>query len=181
LIAYLVEVISGISFEEYCQQNIFIPLGMNETSWFIANLDEDSIAIPYNYVNPNHIALQHYGSPVYPCGFIRTSIQQQAILMTMLMGEGAIGDTRILNSSTLEMMMTHHYPEIVDNYGFFFQHVGVLWGHNGAGPGVATRIFFYPEVEEGIIVMLNLEDSTALNMIHNHILEGMRNGFGWLS
>lgn len=33
LIGLLVEEISGMSFNEYCKQNIFNPLGMNETYW----------------------------------------------------------------------------------------------------------------------------------------------------
>jgi len=181
LIAYLVEVISNETFEDYCQENIFVPLGMTETSWFLANLGTSSIAIPYVYTGSTHQALDHYGSPVYPCGFVRTSIHQQATFMTMLMNGGVIGETRIINSSTLQLMMTHHYPELAPNYGFFFQHSDILWGHGGSGPGVATRTFFYPEAKEGVVIMLNLEDTTALNSIHNHILNGMRSAFGWLT
>jgi CubicO group peptidase (beta-lactamase class C family) len=181
LIAYLLEVVSGDSFEDYCQQNIFTPLGMDTTSWFLSNLDIASIAIPYLHTGSAHTPRDHYGSPVYPCGFLRTSISQQATFMTMLMEGGAVGDTRILDNSTLQMMMTHHYPELAPTYGFFFQHSGVLWGHGGSGPGVATRTYFYPEVHEGVIIMMNLEDSTALNIIHNHILNGMRDAYGWSS
>jgi CubicO group peptidase (beta-lactamase class C family) len=181
LIAYLVEVLSNTTFEEYCQQNIFTPLGMDETSWFLANLDIDSIAIPYRYVGSGFIAQGHYSSPVYPCGFMRTSVRQQAQLLTALMEGGTLGNTTILNTSTLQLMMTHHYPDLVSHYGFFFEHYGVLWGHNGLGPGVATRTFFYPEAHEGVIIMLNLKDATALNTIHNHILQGMRTAYGWRS
>ncbi|MGY5853736.1 MAG: serine hydrolase [Candidatus Thorarchaeota archaeon] len=181
LIAYLVEIISNTTFEEYCQQNIFLPLGMNNTSWFMSNLETDMIAVPYLYVGSSHIARDHYSSAVYPCGFIRTSVSQQAKLLTALMEGGTLGTTNILSNNTLQMMMTHHYPELASHYGFFFQHSGVLWGHGGSGPGVATRMFFYPEVHEGVIVMLNLEDHNALNLIHNHILDCMRAAYGWLT
>jgi len=181
LIAYLVEEISGEAFEDYCQENIYIPLGMTETSWLLANLDTDSIAVPYLYSGSSHTALEHYSSPVYPCGFVRTSILQQATFMTMLMSGGSIGEVTILQNSTLQTMMTHHYPALAPHYGFFLEHFGVLWGHNGVGPGCNTRTFFYPEVDEGVIVMMNFEDSSALNSIHNHILVGMRAAFGWLT
>lgn len=181
LIGYLVEVISGETFEDYCQENIFLPLGMTETSWFLANLNVSTIAVPYVYSGSSHVALEHYSSPVYPCGFVRTSILQQATFMTMLMSGGAIGGTRILENSTLQIMMTHHYPELVSDYGFYLQHYDVMWGHGGSGPGCSTRTFFYPEADEGVIVMLNLQDGAALNSIHNHILNGMRTAYGWLS
>jgi CubicO group peptidase (beta-lactamase class C family) len=179
LIAYLVEVISGDTFEDFSQENIFLPLGMTETSWFLSSLDIDSIAVPYLWSGSSYTALEHYSSPVYPCGFVRTSILQQATFMTMLMGGGAIGETRILENNTLQTMMTHHYPELASHYGLFFQHIGMLWGHGGSGPGCNTRTYFYPEVDEGVIVMMNLEDSSALNSIHNHILDGMRAAYGW--
>ena len=179
LIAYLVEVISEETFEDYCQQNIFLPLDMDETSWFLANLNATSIAVPYLYSGSSHIALEQYSSPVYPCGFERTSILQQAKFMTMLMSGGAVGGTRILENSTLQLMMFHHYPELAPHYGLFIEHFGVLWGHNGVGPGCSTRTFFYPEVDEGVIVMQNFEDTTALNSVHNHILDAMRTAYGW--
>ncbi len=48
LLGYLVEAITNMSFEKYCQNSIFVPLGMHETSWFLANLDKKHIAIPYD-------------------------------------------------------------------------------------------------------------------------------------
>lgn len=47
VIGYLVEVISGQAFNEYCNENIFSPLAM-ESRWFLSELDIDNIAIPYN-------------------------------------------------------------------------------------------------------------------------------------
>lgn len=181
LIAYLVEVVSNTTFEDYCQQNIFLPLGMNETSWFLENLENDMMAIPYLYTGSGFTPYGHYSSAVYPCGFMRTSIRQQAQLLTVLMEGGTIGNTTILSNSTLQMMMTLHYPSIVTNYGLYFQNSGVLWGHGGSGPGVTTRMFFYPEAHEGVIVMLNLENHAAVNSIHNHILDCMRTAFNWLT
>ena len=35
LVGYLVEIISGMPFDEYCQMHIFDPLDMYETSWFL--------------------------------------------------------------------------------------------------------------------------------------------------
>jgi CubicO group peptidase (beta-lactamase class C family) len=181
LIAYLVEVVSNTTFEEYCQQNIFLPLGMNETSWFLSNLDTDMMAIPYLYTGSSFVPYGHYSSAVYPCGFMRTSVSQQALLLAAIMGGGSLGDTTILSNSTLQLMMTLHYPSLVSDYGLYFQNSGVLWGHGGSGPGVATRMLFYPQAQEGVIVMLNVENHVAVNSIHNHILDCMRTAYGWLT
>ena len=181
LIAYLVEAVSNTTFEEYCQQHIFEPLGMNETSWFMSNLDTEKMAMPYLYSGSSFIPYGHYSSAVYPCGFMRTSVHQLALLMTALMEYGTVGTATILNNNTLQMMMTTHYPSLVSNYGLFFENFGVLWGHGGSGPGVATRMLFYPEAHEGVIVMMNIENHVAVNSIHNHILDCMRTAYGWLT
>jgi CubicO group peptidase (beta-lactamase class C family) len=181
LIAYLVEVVSNTTFEEYCQQHIFEPLGMIETSWFMSNLDIADMAMPYLYSGSSFIPYGHYSSAVYPCGFMRTSVHQLALLLTTLMEHGTSGTTTILNNNTLQMMMTIQYPSLVSDYGLFFENFGVLWGHGGSGPGVATRMLFYPEAHEGVIVMINIENHVAVNSIHNYILDCMRTAYGWLT
>jgi CubicO group peptidase (beta-lactamase class C family) len=139
------------------------------------------MAIPYIYSGSSFISYGHYSSAVYPCGFMRTSVNQQALLLAALIEGGALGNTTILSNSTLQLMMTLHYPSLGSNYGFYFQNSGVLWGHGGSGPGVATRMMFYPEAHEGVIVMLNTENHVAVNTIHNQILECMRSVYGWLT
>jgi CubicO group peptidase (beta-lactamase class C family) len=73
LLAYLVETISGTSFDEYCQEQIFTPLGMSETSWFLQNIDTTRHAIPYSYVSgaraDRHLSLTD--TPPTACTIIR--------------------------------------------------------------------------------------------------------------
>jgi len=47
LLGYLVERISGKPFEEYCRENIFEPLSMNDTSFRLANVNTSRVAVPY--------------------------------------------------------------------------------------------------------------------------------------
>ena len=44
------EAISGIPFNQYCNQNIFEPLDM-DSRWFLNELDVNNIAMPYNLDN----------------------------------------------------------------------------------------------------------------------------------
>jgi len=55
LLGYLVEAISGSSLSDYCKANIFEPLGMKETSWYLADLDTAKHAVPYTYVSKGEI------------------------------------------------------------------------------------------------------------------------------
>jgi CubicO group peptidase (beta-lactamase class C family) len=49
LCGYLVELITGIPFDQYCNDSIFKPLCMDQTSWFLSGLDSNTIAMPYEW------------------------------------------------------------------------------------------------------------------------------------
>ncbi|MDC2984465.1 serine hydrolase [Candidatus Marinimicrobia bacterium] len=52
LIGLLVEQLSGDSFNTYCRQNIFNPLGMNDTYWFLSEIENlDEVAFPYRWIS----------------------------------------------------------------------------------------------------------------------------------
>ena len=171
LIAYLIEVITTIPFEQYCQENIFIPLEMSQTSWFLANLSLPCVAMPYTVNNGNFIPFGHYGSPVYPCGFLRTSALHLSNFLIAIMQNGVYNGIEILDSSTVELMTTLHYPEIAPEYGLQFQIIGGLIGHNGSGPGVNSRMVFNPNTKSGAIVIFNIENYPALDLISNEVLQ----------
>lgn len=45
----IIEVVSGLSLEEYMQKNIFVPLGMKDTTFKVSNLNYGRIASQYEY------------------------------------------------------------------------------------------------------------------------------------
>ena len=66
LIAYLVERISGMPFNEFTRNRIFNPLQMNETGWFYADFDTTHIAVNYQRNEKDSIKLSrvnHYHWP----------------------------------------------------------------------------------------------------------------------
>ena len=72
LIGYLVEVISNISFHEYCNINIFEPLEMENTAWYLNEVyDLDQLAIPYVLTGGNGDSCFDIGCGIYdesnPC------------------------------------------------------------------------------------------------------------------
>jgi len=50
LLGYLVERISGGDFSEYTKAHVFKPLGMDESGWFLSEVDIGNHAIPYTYI-----------------------------------------------------------------------------------------------------------------------------------
>ena len=72
LIGLLVEQLSGDSFNNYCRQNIFEPLEMNDTFWFLSEIENLSeVAHPYRWVSSSQNSCFEIGCGVYadnlPC------------------------------------------------------------------------------------------------------------------
>ena len=165
MFGYLVEAITDTAFAEYCQKHIFIPLSMNETSWFLANLDSSHVARPYQWTSSEFKPYPHWGFPVYPAGQLRTSSMQLSRFLSAFMQKGTLGDTRILDSSTVALMTTAHYPKIPlpwqISQGLIWYQVysddRLVWGHSGGFGGALTVMNYYEREKSGVIVLTNCD------------------------
>ncbi len=175
LIGYLVQAVTGTLFHQYCQDSIFLPLGMNETSWFLAGLDTNNIAMPYHYNGYGYEAYGHFGYADYPAGTLRTSSIQLARHLMAFLNYGAISGVRMLDSSTVVMMTTVQYPQLYASMGlvWFRSLIGgrVIWEHGGGDQGVRTRFGFCQDENLGAIVLTNGESSTGVNHIYQQVLD----------
>jgi CubicO group peptidase (beta-lactamase class C family) len=158
LAAFLVERINpdSLSFEDYCQEHIFGPLGMNNSSWFLANLDLNDIAVSYYWDGYSYVSRLQCGIPLYPAGQLRTSTDQLVRFLIAFMQHGQIGGTRILDSTTVDLMTT------IQSGGFYglFWYWNMLgtrsvWGHEGGFFGSRTYMYYCREENTGVIVLTN--------------------------
>ena len=85
LIALLVENITSQTFEEYCDINIFNPLGMVETSWHFDDMNELNVAMPYEWM-PVWEELGHYFIPYYPSAQLRSNVNEHSYFLIAYMG-----------------------------------------------------------------------------------------------
>ncbi len=65
---------------------------------------------------------------------------------------GSLGGQRILNTETVELMLTP-YPN--SNISLIWFHLEGWIGHNGQYPGVATYMDFDPESGVGVVLLTN--------------------------
>jgi CubicO group peptidase (beta-lactamase class C family) len=177
LAGYLVELINpdSLSFSEYCQQNIFAPLGMNDAAWFLSELNIDNLAMPYDWNGSYQTPYGQFGHPWYPAGLLRTSAPTLTRHLIAFMQHGQLDGVRILDSTTCDLMTTVHYPGINDRRGlvWYWTYFGIrpVWGHGGSFPGLRTRMFYYPEENTGVIVLTNGEASDGMNAMVAHLFE----------
>ncbi len=171
LLGYLVESISGIPFDIYTGQHIFEPLGMSSPGWHLADLGSASVAMPYRCNNDSSDGRSafvcqpygQYGYPFYPCGSLRTSARQLARFLGAIMNGGELEGVRILQTATVQAMLTPHGPPAPPAMGLCWNGLraaGYLgeetyWGHPGGDRGVSTLMAFRPSDGTGVILLAN--------------------------
>jgi CubicO group peptidase (beta-lactamase class C family) len=174
LLGYLVEVISKQPLEEHLQQNVFRPLKMNETSFYISKLNREKHARPYTYlrktaqqlvpgygdgnllpegVSPKVGYNEHalYSYPTLADGMVRTSVKQLANFMVAMMNGGRFDETRLLSEETVNEMLAQK------GQGLGWFKTGDYWGHDGGDPGCSTEMMFNPTNKVGFIIFANAD------------------------
>jgi CubicO group peptidase (beta-lactamase class C family) len=118
---YLVEQLSGMPFGEYLETNLFTPLNMDDTSFYVAEEDYDRLADLMAYYEPagrfvpsttestqfrkSTIALESGG------GGLVSTIDDYARFCQMLLNGGTLSGNRVINEDTITLMVTDQLPE----------------------------------------------------------------------
>ena len=115
--ARLVEVLSGQPFAEYVREHVFLPLGMNESCWKCPRDQQGRLAMLYTpgegglerVPEQPWIELIFAGTPLTMGGSgIVSSVDDYMKFARMLLGEGELGGTRVLQPATVRLMATDH-------------------------------------------------------------------------
>ena len=163
LAAYVAEAKLKTPFEALCQQGLFKPLGMEGAGFLLASVDPKKVAMPYAYRKKTNgfKALGHHGYLDFPAGTLRATVPHLARFLLMFMGEGKLGEVRVLKAATVESMKKIQFPKIDKKQGLAWYYDRIagkqMIGHDGGDPGVVTQMFCDPKDGTGIIVLMNGE------------------------
>ncbi len=126
LMGRVIEVVSGMAFDAFVQQRILNPLGMTSTYWQVpqsemGKLTTNHAATPFGafVIDPGNDSV-YLDKPAFPFGGagIVSSMRDYDRFLLMLMGEGAIGQTRIMKRETAIWGMSNllHADTKVDGF-----------------------------------------------------------------
>jgi len=172
LLGYLVERFSGQSFEQYCQDHIFHPLDMYNTSFTVGSLASDRLARPYEYYQGVYYPYIQYTMMDYPAGGLRTTVVDLSHFLMAQMQNGTYNNVQLLAPESIQIMHTVQYPNHTGynfKYGIGFQiwetQTGRHIGHSGGLFGVATLMVYRETDHTGIIMFLNKEIYTLRDQL----------------
>lgn len=156
-----------MNFNAYCKQNIFTPLGMDETFWRLDEISQ-TIVQPYDYLNNQYEAIQHYTFTDYPNGGLRSTSKDMFTFLSAFVNNGNSNDHQLLSSNTVNSMITPQIPLIDNEVGlhlFLMNSENGLWGHDGGEKGVATIMAFNPTTKIGVIILTNQGEAELDEML----------------
>ncbi len=124
VLGYLVEVVSGVRFDEYLQNQIFAPLGMNDSYFFVPAAKAGRLARAYSntaekpLVRMDNSPMTDYhsmkGQEFFSGGAgLSTTAADYAKFLQMLLNGGKYDGTRILGPKTIDLMVTNQLKDIV--------------------------------------------------------------------
>jgi CubicO group peptidase (beta-lactamase class C family) len=179
LAAYVLERVTGQSWEAYTRAQIFEPLGMATASFGPQGLNKaPDRARPYRHdAASGHVPVPwdrlQYLDPLGPAGGIDANIDEVAQYALLQLGDGTISGHRVVSA---QMMAELHRPEIAVGTDWpqnaRFQNLRYALGwftgethgvslvfHNGANPGYRASIFLVPSSRAGVVILANGESN----------------------
>ena len=119
IVGRLVEILSGERFDDYLRQEIFEPLDMEDTGFFVPEASAGRLSALYEYRPANTPKLfddpetSRYLRPrtyLSGAGGLVSTLHDYVAFCQMLLGGGQLAGRRILGRKTLELMTRNHFP-----------------------------------------------------------------------
>jgi CubicO group peptidase (beta-lactamase class C family) len=141
----IIEVVSGMAFEEFLNKRLFEPLGMKDTTFWPSEAQVARIAKSYK-PNATKDGLEEttVGQLTYPltdrahrypmpAGGLFSTAQDVARFCQMILSGGELDGHRYLSAAAIKQMTSKQTgDEIKDGYGFGWSTGGQTFGHGGA-------------------------------------------------
>ena len=149
VLGYLVEVISGMPFEDFLGERIFAPLGMVDTGFFVNAEKSDRVISVYSVSESAGLELDGKGladeettPPKAPNGAsgLFSTVNDYLQFSQMLLNGGALNGIRLLGKKTVDLMTIDHLPEDVALPAQFGRNYGLAGYGFGLGVRVRTNV-----------------------------------------
>jgi CubicO group peptidase (beta-lactamase class C family) len=143
--ARILEVVSGMKYEDFMQRRLFGPLGMKDTTFWPTEEQAQRIAKSYRPDDAKSNLIEtRIDQLIYPlsdrvhrfpmpAGGLFSTAQDTALFCRMLLNGGELNGRRYLSEAAFKELTKRQTPEsVADSYGFGLA-VGSDWfGHGGA-------------------------------------------------
>ena len=189
----IIPAVTGMSWDDFIRQRIFLPLGMNAT-----NLSNQAFRPGGDYAFPHSrvdgkLQVVEFGNldNAAPAGAINSSTADMARWVIVQLGRGRLpnSDRRLFSEKQSREMWSAQTilptgdpsPSLLAlktnfaayglGWGLRDYHGRKLVGHTGGVSGFVSRVMLVPEENLGVVILTNAEEGGAFDSILYHIVD----------
>ena len=183
----IIEKVSGLKWENYLKEKIFLPLNMNRTTALSTDYAKSvNIAKPHTFVNGNMSVLPFENiDNLAPCGSMGSSINELSHWLIAQLDSGKFDGHDVIPFKVLQRT---RQPQSIQgrvrhpfNTGHFNLY-GLGWGlmdyegteiiaHTGGVNGFVTSVTLLPEENLGVVVLTNTDQNAFFQMLKWEIID----------
>ena len=183
LLGALIERVSGITFEEYIRQKIFIPLGMANTTLYP---DEAAVLDRADGHQPMYGRVVVRNIPIFrsalPAGWVMSCAEDMGKWLIAHLNGGCTTEGQVLPAGDIEeahttaVLFEENGKELGYGMGWFIDRgkgdVPLIW-HGGDTPNFTADMILLPDQQTGVVVLVNSQASTAGHSIASGVVNLM--------
>jgi CubicO group peptidase (beta-lactamase class C family) len=120
---YIVQKLSGQKFGDYLKANVFTPLGMNDTSFFVTEANKPRFTDVYHWDKKANALVKNEDRPDRPGftdpnrlesggGGLVSTTHDYARFAQMFLNKGTLGGNQVLKPESVELMRTNHIGDL---------------------------------------------------------------------
>ena len=173
---YLVEQVSGASWEKFVESRIFYPLGMTDSNFSVEDSKQaPDHALPYELKDKAVTAVPFRNiDTIGPAGSINSHVTDMANWVLLNLSKGKFGEQAIVSEASLRET---HSPQMISGRSLrydetFYSLYGMGWGmtsyrghallsHGGGIDGFSALVSLMPRDGMGLVVLTNLGGNPA--------------------
>lgn len=183
----IIEKVSGLKWEDYLKEKIFLPLKMDRTTSFSTEFAKsENITKPHTFIDGKMSVLPFENiDNLAPCGSIGSSIQDLSHWLIVQLDSGKYDEEVVLPFKVLQRT---RQPQSIQgrvrhpfNEGHFNLY-GLGWGlmdyegteivsHTGGVNGFVTSVTLLPEENLGIVVLTNTDQNAFFQSLKWEIID----------
>jgi CubicO group peptidase (beta-lactamase class C family) len=185
---HVIKAASGKSWSDFITENIFRPLGMNNTIALSKGIQNASnIAVPHTRDHDQKLIAIPFCDidNIAPAGSVSSSITDMSKWVQMLLNNGKVNGEQVISSNAILQTRVPH--SIIGNGGHPYTKVnfslyGLGWGledyngrrmvsHTGGVNGFVTSVTLIPDEKLGVIVLTNTDQNALYEAIKYEIID----------
>jgi CubicO group peptidase (beta-lactamase class C family) len=191
----IINKVTGLTWSEFVESRIFMPLGMIQTRPSNDELTKDQ-DIAYGHLNNKVMDIYDFNA-AKPAAGMYSSVDELSIWTMLMMNNGTYKGQRIISSNALDRIMEPHTILGTSNnqkkHGINFYTYGLGWfifdyngkkivEHDGGMPGYISKVTLIPEQKISIIILNNGNEGFVCNALRGDLMDILVKGkeFDWI-